>query len=200
MIERYIYCICISLSHCSNCSYCLQKLWTVIQHFRENSVSLHNATISLHVSSLTLLVQTAPSVGKCLIIHMRPQTAKKDLKDQHHSTIQLKGATLKSTLFVLCMLQITKTFLIGTHRKLTIRDDFHGKLQLPTCSCWASDLLTLSVTGKPQTDSYRIHERRTAVYVWWDDGLSHSLTWRKNSIWQRRDKEIALRMKKPQLM
>jgi hypothetical protein len=129
----------------------VQPVRTVIQHFRENSVSLNNATISLHASSLTLLVQTAPSVGKCLIIHMRPQTAKKDLTDQHHSTIQLKGATLKSTLFVLCMLQITKTFLIGTHRKLTIQDDFMAKL--PTCSCWASDLLTRSVTGKPQTDS-----------------------------------------------
>jgi hypothetical protein len=32
------------------------------------------------------------------------------------------------------------------------------------------------------------------LHVWWDDGLSHSLTRRKNSIWQRRDKEIALRM------
>ncbi len=135
----------------------------MIQHFTETSVSLNN-TISLHASSLTLLVQTAPSVGKCLIIHMRPQTAKKDLTDQHHSTIQLKGATLKSTLFVLCMLQITKTFLIGTHRKLTIQDDYMENCNSQLApAVHTSDLLTLSVIGKPQTDSYRIYERRTAV-------------------------------------
>jgi hypothetical protein len=92
------------------------------------------------------------------------------------------------------MLQITKTFLIGTHSKLNIQDDFMANCNSQLApAVHTSDLLTLSVIGKPQTDSYRIHERRTAVACmmrWW----TITFTWRKNSIWQRRDKGIALRM------
>jgi len=168
----------------------------VIQHFRENSVSLNDNAISLHASSLPLLMQTAPSVGKCLIIHMRPQTAKIDLTDQHHSTIQLKGATLKSTLFVLCMLQITKTFLIGTHRTNWPYRMFSWQIATPNLLLLC--ILQIYEHSPSQGNHKLIHtgsmKDELLLYVWWDDGLSHSLTWRKNSIWQRRDKGIALRM------